>query len=97
MADAKLKYVFIQRLSNSGIEKETMPGFIRSLANSIFSDHNKNVYQVKRHLRYMGWDDIELDDHTIRLAKSIFEMEGLEKLEYKPSQWFKTTFFPADA
>ena len=42
-----LKQLLIQRLSHRGLEKNQIPGFLRSLANSIDIDKNPNYTIMK--------------------------------------------------
>jgi hypothetical protein len=40
-----------------------------------------NHAQVNEQLHFLGWDDVELDYHTLQLAIACFEAEGLEDTE----------------
>ena len=48
-----------------------------------------NYSQVNKRLHYLGWEDFDLDYHTLELAIACFEAEGLKNFEYKPVHWFK--------
>ena len=89
----ELRQLLIQRLSHKGLEKNLIPGFLRSLANSINMVQNQNFSLINKHMRHMGWDDIELDYHTFELARNCLEAEGFVGLEYKPSKWYKKIIF----
>jgi hypothetical protein len=39
---------------------------------------NINSLQVNEQLQFLGWDDIEVDYHTIQLAIACFENEGIK-------------------
>ena len=65
-----------------------IPCFIRDLANSFMTDPYLNHCQVNRRLQYLGWDDVELDYHTLELALACFEIDGLKLSEYNPLKWF---------
>jgi hypothetical protein len=91
----QVKQVLIKRLEKKGMELCIIPGFIRSLANSFFLKPHMDLIQVNNQLRYMGWGNIELDYHTLQLALSCFEDEGLHKSEYKPASWFEKKFYSA--
>ena len=69
-----------------------MPGFIRSLVNSCSNDPQMSLSQINRRLRYLGWEGIELDYHTLQLAIACLEDEGLENMENKPVWWFENNF-----
>lgn len=90
----ELKQILIQRLENQGMEPSIIPGFIRSLTNFFAHNSQVNVGQANKQLQYMGWKDLDLDYHTLQLAASCLEVEGLHKPEYKPARWFETNFMP---
>ena len=88
-----LKQLMIQRLNHKGLEKNLIPGFLRSLANSIDMEKSTNFTSISRHLRRMGWDDIDLDYHTFELARNCLEEEGFVGQEYKPAKWYEEIIF----
>jgi hypothetical protein len=90
----QLKKILIDRLKNKGMQLNTIPGYIRSLSNSFYMNPHMNLLQVKNQLRYMGWDDVELDYCTFQLAIECLEASGLKGLEYKSGRWFKNNFMP---
>jgi len=89
----ELKQLLVQRLSHMGLEKNLIPGFLRSLANSIDMEQNPNFTQISRHMRHIGWHDINLDYHTFELARNCLEAEGFVGQEYKPSKWYEKIIF----
>ena len=88
-----LKQLLIQRLSHRGLEKNQIPGFLRSLANSIDIGQNPNYTLINNHMRNIGWDDIDLDYRTFELARNCLEAEGFVGQEYKPSKWYEEIIF----
>ena len=40
-----------------------------------------NHLQINKRLQFLGWNDFELDYHTLQLAIACFEAEGLKSLE----------------
>ncbi len=88
----QLKKILIDRLTNKGMDLNMIPGFIRSLTNSFAYYPHVSLPQVNKRLRYMGWDDFELDYFTFQLVIECLEGLGLEKSEYKSAQWFKKYF-----
>ena len=88
-----LKKILVQRLSHKGLEKNLIPGFLRSLANSIDMGQNPNFTLINRRMRRIGWDDIDLDYHTFELARHCLEAEGFVGHEYKPSEWYEEIIF----
>ena len=89
----ELKQLLVQRLSHMGLEKNLIPGFLRSLANSIDIGRNPNYTLINKHMRNIGWDDIDLDYRTFELARNCLEAEGFVGLEYKPSKWYEEIIF----
>ena len=87
-----LKQLLYNRLLKIGVDENVIPGYIRCLANSIFLKPDMRLYQIRRHLEYMGWNDFDLDYHTFQLTKACLEMEGFDYFTYKPKNWFINTF-----
>jgi len=84
-----LRQLLVQRLSHKALEKNLIPGFLRSLANSIDIGQNPNYTLINKHMRKIGWDDIDLDYRTFELARNCLEAEGFVGLEYKSSKWYE--------
>ncbi len=80
----ELKDILISRLERKGIGQTLIPGFMRSLANSFYIDPHMNLKRVNRRLRYLGWDDFDLDYHTLQLAITCIEEKGFEMLNDFP-------------
>jgi hypothetical protein len=76
-----LTQVLFDRLEKKEIYPSTIPGFIRNLANTVLINPHMNHAQVNEQLHFLGWDDVELDYHTLQLAIACFEAEGLEDIE----------------
>ncbi|MFC1489102.1 hypothetical protein ACFL6B_04555 [Thermodesulfobacteriota bacterium] len=89
---SQLREVLINRLKNRGMELGMIPGFIRILTNSFTSIPHLNLVQANRQLRYMGWDDFELDYFTFQLIIECLEASGLKKSEYVSARWFENNF-----
>ena len=85
------KSILFGRLMNKGIDEINIPGFLRSLANSIFVTPSLNRLQIKNRLRYLGWDGFDLDYHTLQLALAIFDSDGLHRLDGIPKYRFDRT------
>ena len=80
------------RLQKSGLDPNLIPGFIRSLANAFLVNPGMTHTQANQRLKYLGWYDIEVDYHTLQLARSSFESKGLAQLEYRPAPWYTNRF-----
>ena len=88
-----LRKLLIQRLNHKGLKKNQIPGFLRSLANSIDMRQDNNFTLINRHMRNIGWEDVDLDYHTFELARNCLEAEGFVGQEYKPSKWYEKIIF----
>jgi len=88
-----IKQILVQRLNHKGLEKNLIPGYLRSLANSIDSGSNPNFSLINDHMRHSGWDDIDLDYHTFELARNCLEAGGFVGQQYKPSKWYEDIIF----
>ena len=73
-----IEQILLQRLEKIGIEPNLIPGFIKDLANSFFINPDMDLLKAINRLRYLGWDDFELDYHTFQLAKECLENKGLK-------------------
>ena len=67
----------IHKLAAQGVRLEDMASFIGSLANSMSFDDYISVDEVNRRLDASGWSGIRLDAHTLELARSCFDLEGV--------------------
>jgi hypothetical protein len=85
----QLTQILIERLENKGMEPSIIHGFIRDLANTILFNLHMNLLQINKRLHLLGWDNFELDYHTLQLAIACFEAEGLKSLGNKPAIWFE--------
>ena len=82
--------ILIERLAGKGMEINTIPAFIRDLANIMVANGYSSLQELNRRLKSLGWDDFELDDHTLQLIIAIFEPD----LAYKQPHWFDRSFDP---
>ena len=79
---------FIGKLIERGVETSLIPGFVRSLANVLLIDPAMTLIEANQRLKYLGWDNIEIDYHTLQLAIMSLETKGLSTLEYKPAPFY---------
>lgn len=92
----QLVEILVDRLERKGMARNTIPGFVRSLASTISGMPEMSLGEVRKRLQSLGWDDFGLDDHTLQLAKAICEAETSMGAERKPACWFETTFNPGN-
>lgn len=88
LVDKKL----IHKLIEKGVEPCLIPGFIRSLVNACLIDPEMSHGQANIRLKYLGWNDIEIDYHILQLAINSLENKGLSQLEYKSAPWYLSGF-----
>ncbi|WDP85986.1 MAG: hypothetical protein HUN05_13275 [Desulfobacter sp.] len=69
-----------------------IPGFIRSLANAFLINPSMSHCQANKRLKYLGWEEIEIDYHTFSLAINALETKGLKQLKYKSAPWYVSSF-----
>jgi hypothetical protein len=89
---SQIKEILIDRLTNRGMDLNVIPGFIRSLTNSFAYYPHMDFRQTNDRLRYMGWNDFELDYFTFQLVIECLEGFGLDKSEYRSAQWYENNF-----
>ncbi len=88
----QIKEILIHRLTSKGMDMNVIPGFIRSLSNSVAYYPHTDFKQVIDRLQYMGWDDFELDYFTFQLVIECLESLGFKKSEYRSAHWFESNF-----
>lgn len=77
----KNKQTLMHRLQKKGLRKNIILGFISSLKSCLLDSPNMNLWEINKRLQFLGWNDFELDYHTLQLALMCFETEDL-KLSY---------------
>ena len=68
-----IEETLLNELQGKGINDEAIPRFIKDLAYSYEIDPSYSLSEINERLHYLGWDDIELDYHTLQLAIASFE------------------------
>ena len=71
------KQALFHRLELRGMKKEIIPSYIRSMRICLITHPTMNPLQVDQELQFLGWNDFELDSHTLQLAVTYFETEGI--------------------
>jgi len=69
------KQTLMRRLESKGLEKSTIPGFMWSLKRCLRDNPDMNHLEANQQLQFLGWDDLDLDYHTLQLAIANFEAE----------------------
>ena len=70
-----LEETLINELQEKGINDAIIPRFIKDIAFSYEIDPSFSLTEINDRLHYLGWDDIELDYHTLQLAIASFERD----------------------
>ena len=67
--------ILVERLVGKGIKISAIPDFIRDVANYITVNPSIDLSELNRKLHLIGWEDIELDEYTLRIIIEIFESD----------------------
>ena len=70
-----IEKTLINELKGKGIEYKIIPRFIKDLAYSFQIDPSVSLSDVNDRLHFLGWEDVELDYHTLQLALASFERD----------------------
>ena len=70
-----IKEALIGELKGKGINNEIIPRFIKDLAYHLQNDPSGSLPDVNARLHFLGWEDIELDYHTLQLAIASLERD----------------------
>ena len=73
--------IMIRRLIAKGMETTTIPAYFRDVANTIAGNSGLSLRGINRQVKLLGWDEIDLDDHTLQLMIAVFEGNGLPVIE----------------
>ena len=73
---SEFKQILSDRLASKGLDKETIPSFIRSMRICLAASPGMNHLKTGEQLQVMGWNDIDLDYHTLQIALAFFEAEA---------------------
>jgi hypothetical protein len=68
----QLTRILVDRLLGKGIVPCSIPAYVRDLFNTISTYTNLALNDVNRGMARLGWDEFELDDHTLQLITAVF-------------------------
>ena len=77
----QIREALYRRLAENGIYPELMPGFIKFMFHAIQGSSSINVEEANKRLHFLGWDDFEVDYHTLQLLIAGFESTELFELQ----------------
>ena len=69
----QISEILLRRLKKKGLTTVAIPGFIRDVSHNISENRSIELLEINRKLSFLGWDSIELDDHTLQLIIASFE------------------------
>jgi hypothetical protein len=72
--------ILLQRLINKGLSREMIPGFVRNVTRTVFSRPDITLRELNRRLDWLGWDQIEIDMHTLDLMLADGVLQNLEEM-----------------
>ena len=70
-----IEKTLINKLKAKGLVNNLIPRFIKDLAYSFQIDPSVSLSDVNARLHFLGWEDVELDYHTLQLAIAAFEID----------------------
>jgi hypothetical protein len=70
-----IEETLINELKRKGIENNIIPRLIKDLAYSFQINLSVSLSDVNDRLHFLGWEDVELDYHTLQLAIAFFEKD----------------------
>ena len=86
--------IMIECLVGKGIGISTIPAYIRNLANTLSVNPHSSFQELNRRMQLLGWNDFELDDHTLQLIIAIFEADGRQSFGQGSSSQPESPFNP---
>jgi hypothetical protein len=87
-----LKEMLIQRLKNMGVETCLIPALLKQMVSVFFSQPHMTRAAINQRLAFLGWRDVEIDEHTYQLAIACFEAENIDSVKSLPAKWFTVCF-----
>ena len=82
--------ILIDRLVGKGMKKSTISPYIRDLENTLEVNTPVNLQELNRRLQLLGWDDFELDDHTLQLIIASLEIDDFNTYERRSSLEYRS-------
>jgi HPt (histidine-containing phosphotransfer) domain-containing protein len=74
--DLKQLYnILMHRLKDKGLVHDEIDLFLRDAVRIFAADSHAGLREMNRRLNALGWDGIDLDDHTLQLIIAQFENE----------------------
>ena len=74
--------ILIERLVKKGIKFDSIPAYIRDMTNANTNTRPLSRKALNRQMKLLGWDDFELDEHTLQLVIANIETRTLSDLSH---------------
>ena len=71
-----LRDVLVERLTRKGLEPALIRGFMKIMSQAIVGLTHVTRKEVNERLHFLGWDDFDLDDHTLQLILANLDSGG---------------------
>ena len=68
-----IEKVLIGQVKKKGVEAECIPRFIKDLIHSFAINPSISLSEVVNRMHSLGWDEAEVDYHTLELARASFD------------------------
>jgi len=82
----EINKILVHNLKIKGIKNIIMPRFIKDIAYFLQTDTSLSLSEVNDHLHFLGWEDVELDYHTLQLAIASFERDQSQMVSKKTNE-----------
>ena len=70
--------VLMDRLvKKGGADPSHVDSLLKALSKIISQDPNMDPAAANERLRYLGWQEVQVDYHTLQLALAFFELNGV--------------------
>lgn len=63
----------VERLVGKGMEISSIPNYLKILVITLAANAPLSLQELNMRLESLGWDDFELDNHTLQLVMAVFE------------------------
>ena len=68
-----LRKILNERLEKKGVEPELIPGLLKNILATLKGRPDITHEEVSEKLRYIGWNDFDLDENTLQIIIADYE------------------------
>jgi hypothetical protein len=69
------KQVLLDRLVKKGADPSSLSSILRALSKILSEDPEVDPVAANERLRYLGWQEVQVDYHILQLALACFELQ----------------------